>query len=471
MGLSLGLMLILKILRYKEPYSFMSDPLISVRQAKKHAVDDLQQTDTNLADHSAHTPDKVGATLRAAREEIGWDLKELAQDLCVNSRYLQAIESGHYDQMPGRAYAIGFVRAYAGRLGLDTNEVVNLFKREVANHDAEVGLAFPEPVHERKTPVGAIIILASVLVVVVWGVFTILSTYDTQEPGVAEVPNELAESTGLALNVAEDVAEDVVEDVVEEQPKTIVLETQTAASVGETELLPDATKTQSIRVLQNDSKQLSSIVTLAEQVTTPTKIGTETVQLDTSSNTSLEQKTPKLETPKLETPKLETPKLETPEQIANSGEPEPVVYGDVEGNVRVVLKATAPSWVMIKNSSGRTVFTKTLNTGDKYLVPNISGMVLRTGNAGGLVVTVDGQKVPSLGPSGSVRSQILLEPEPLTAGIQQIRPELPKNQMIPVVPVYEASPVSQTKPPAASEDNNSLDAQEEPFVSPPEANF
>jgi len=42
-------------------------------------------------------------------------------------------------------------------------------------------------------------------------------------------------------------------------------------------------------------------------------------------------------------------------------------------------------------------------------------MSLRTGNAGGLEITVDGQPAPSIGPNGAVRN-VPLEPQSLISG-------------------------------------------------------
>ena len=49
-------------------------------------------------------------------------------------------------------------------------------------------------------------------------------------------------------------------------------------------------------------------------------------------------------------------------------------------------------------------------------MPNREGLVMLTGNAGGLEISVDGKTVPALGPSGAVRRNILLDPDALIEG-------------------------------------------------------
>jgi cytoskeleton protein RodZ len=62
------------------------------------------------------------------------------------------------------------------------------------------------------------------------------------------------------------------------------------------------------------------------------------------------------------------------------------------------------------------VLERTLRAGDTYLVPNRPDLTLWTGNAGGLEVIVDGATLPPLGPSGSARRDIQLDPERLRRG-------------------------------------------------------
>jgi cytoskeleton protein RodZ len=59
-----------------------------------------------------------------------------------------------------------------------------------------------------------------------------------------------------------------------------------------------------------------------------------------------------------------------------------------------------------------------LRAGDTYFVPNRPGLLLLTGNAGALEVSVDGQALPPIGPIGAVRRNVSLDPENLlsTAG-------------------------------------------------------
>jgi len=87
----------------------------------------------------------VSATLRAARVQAGLELADVAGALRIQYRYLEAIEDGRFEDLPGPTYAIGFVRAYGEFLGLDGKELIRRFKDEVSGLARRQALVFPEP--------------------------------------------------------------------------------------------------------------------------------------------------------------------------------------------------------------------------------------------------------------------------------------------------------------------------------------
>lgn len=60
-----------------------------------------------------------GEALRQAREARGLSLAEVAGTLKLTAKQVGAIESESFDQLPGIAFARGFIRNYARLLGLD----------------------------------------------------------------------------------------------------------------------------------------------------------------------------------------------------------------------------------------------------------------------------------------------------------------------------------------------------------------
>jgi len=63
--------------------------------------------------------DGVGNKLRDARSRRKLSLQEAEEATKIRARYLQAIESEDWDELPGDVYARAFIRTYAALLGLD----------------------------------------------------------------------------------------------------------------------------------------------------------------------------------------------------------------------------------------------------------------------------------------------------------------------------------------------------------------
>ncbi len=102
---------------------------------------------------------RVGAELRAARQRLGWALPDVASGLRIKLAYLEAIEEGRLSALPGKAYAVGFVRTYATSLGLDPDEVARRFRAEAQDMNKKTELTFPAPVPQRGVPAGAVVLL------------------------------------------------------------------------------------------------------------------------------------------------------------------------------------------------------------------------------------------------------------------------------------------------------------------------
>ena len=111
----------------------------------------------------------VGTVLAAARQDARLSLERVAKHLRLRPQYLRAIEAGRFDELPGRIYALGFIRTYANLLDLDADAVVEAFRRETADVRVDHRLLFPVPQPEDRTPRTTLVALTLVAAVAIYG--------------------------------------------------------------------------------------------------------------------------------------------------------------------------------------------------------------------------------------------------------------------------------------------------------------
>ena len=119
--------------------------------------------------------DGIGVELRAARTRVGVDIAHIAQKLRISPAYLEAIEKGQFDALPGHVYVIGFLKSYARFLDLDESIVVDRFRAETTGPRRESRLAFPSAMDRGRMPTGRLLlggVLLAVLAYAGWFVFT-----------------------------------------------------------------------------------------------------------------------------------------------------------------------------------------------------------------------------------------------------------------------------------------------------------
>lgn len=461
----------------------------------------------------------VGSLLRASRLRCGEELEDVAQVLRIRRRHIQAIEDGDFASLPGTTYAVGFIRAYADYLGLDSDEVVRRFKEGQATETSKQKkneLSFPSPMSESGVPRGAVVFLGIIIGLIVYGGwYTSTVDNDFFERWIEPVPARLAALLPGGSDAPAVSAENQTTPAPESgSPSAPQVDQQAPANNADTLVSkPDAEPSSEATVqnqMESSTRDAStqSADPVSTSVTAPSP-GTQTVvtenpeiqpsnpgpsvesvqetvgvagsQIGAQPSSSVQASaavTAKVKATPAATP-LETPKVEiariattipaaqpiagdprapnpvesagalstgTADTAATMSAPPPVSGRVVKttpastmasaptdtakaptssavaaatsaSDSRIVVTAISDSWVEIRELvSDEWVWGKLLKTGESYEVPNRDDLKLKSGNAGGLTITVDGTSVPAIGASGEVVRNVLLDPVRLKAG-------------------------------------------------------
>lgn len=278
----------------------------------------MADTASNNTDGSSNTQEyqtelKVGDILRRTRLHYDMSIENVERTLNIKASQIEAIENGDLSKLPGRVYAIGFVRSYAEYLGLDGDKMVELFKQQSdVNKAPQTELHFPVPATDNHVPGGLILLLSALLAV---GVLFYWYSQDQKEREiVAVIPPVPAE----------------LQQKVEESP--------TGA---------------------------------------PTLEGEEGVAVDEAA-------------------------------IEEPVEEEVIEEKPIEG---IILNILENSWVEIRDKSGKAMLSRVLKAGDQYYVPDRPDLTISIGNAAGVSIEVDGQKLKPLGEKGKVVRRLSLDAE------------------------------------------------------------
>src|ERR1700747_1537923 len=273
----------------------------------------------------------AGDELRQRREELGLDLAEVAATLRIKPAYLVALEAGRPHELPGAVYAIGFIRAYADHLGLDSGEMLRLFKQQSALFAAKPDLAFPIQLGESSLP-GGMLLVALILAVCGYGGWFYLSTGDGPRPErVAQIPLEL-----LPYREAFRAPPPVSQPMVEAQaaPRSPAVPSEGSEHSG------------------SGGRPSATGAALAA--------------------------------------------------VPAATDPAPNSPGEV------VIRANADSWIQIRDARQSVLLTRVLKAGESCRAPDRPGLSMRTGNAGGLEITVNGVPAPPIGGRGMGRRNVAL---------------------------------------------------------------
>jgi cytoskeleton protein RodZ len=316
----------------------------------------------------------VGQDLRTARLRRGDDLASVSRVLKIRRDHLEALEEDRLEALPGRTYAVGFVRSYAEYLGLDVNQCVERFKAEIAGRaDHGTPVQVIEEDEHRRLPQGWKLIAGVVLLLLAYGAYSLIVLADQAltQPSTPPPPQAVVSKPKPAVRHVEVAPAPPVTVAPSTTPNTAVpgqAATPTAPlAVGPGALTPPAGQT----------------------ATAPN--GTAVAGV----------------------PNVAQPGLSPSTQFA-APLPPGHVYGAKNHDARVVLRIHSPTRLLVLGPKKTVLINQLLQPGDTYQVPNSVGLTLTTPNGGAVELDLDGAPMGFAGKDQQMTEDLSLDPQSIS---------------------------------------------------------
>jgi len=330
---------------------------MSIKKKKNKQIDSSNNhefNDTTVSDDINDAFDELkvvnlGQIFVDARLKKGITQEKVSTSLKVKFKVIKDFENGDEIDLPGLAYKIGFVRSYARLLDLDSNFLVDEFKKTLKKSSFKEEYKFLSPKsHTSKIfPIGSIVSL-------IIAIFVYSGWYysDRQNTNVASYSKE-KESKEIIEN-ADNLNYEIIEYNFNNNNKInneVLFNKNQNIALQEDSL-----------IFQTESKNIN--------------------KQNNIKNNELSNKQPS---------KNQVNELSAKANIRNPKN-------------EMVLKSSGNSWVEIEDMDGNILLTRLMRPGETYIVPNISGLTINTGNAGVLSLSHGDMFVPKLGKVGEIIS-------------------------------------------------------------------
>ena len=326
-------------------------------------VDEALSKENTQTEKASET--KIGILLKEMRTKQGKTFAEISQSLCIRKAYLEAIENGDYNNIPEYPYGIGFIRSYADYLGLDGNQIVQMYKNEAeAEFRKKHSYYVMEPQAEATMPNKNYILFSIILLVIIyvaWSLFNQFSENNKEETTETNQENVVipAAENEFPLKI-EDYSSNVQEEVVAEEPtqEKNIQEEQAELKIQKQEETLVATEPQEEKLPVIDltsEKNKDSQIMVTEQSFVETKNAEEI-----PSEKKQENKTP--------------------------------------NKSNLTINFVKDTWIEVRND--KTLYiSKVLKAGESYTLPQGTNLRLSVGKAEGVEIMYNGKKAYEVSPN------------------------------------------------------------------------
>lgn len=311
----------------------------------------IDESDTLVAE-TQEQKTNCGGALNVAREAQGLTIQDVAKQLRLGVKQIEALEADDFATLPEATIVKGFIRNYAKLLKIPSEPLVaayNEMKPEKEQHAYTLNPGINMKISEsKKSDIGRYFILTLVLLVLA-AIWFFYENFVQKPNPVNPIPEIVEALPELALPATERMQEDSTFQL--DMPEQGELNTPSeTVDAGGKDAVADAEST-----AKNDGV---FTVEAGAELTTEPSAKTETV-------TNLGQG-------------------ESNQQVYVAPEP---------GKTRIAFSATQETWLSVVNTSGEEVYNKILYAGNRDVIDVWQPAEIVVGNAHGATLMVDGKAI------------------------------------------------------------------------------
>ena len=380
--------------------------------------------------------EQVGGVLAFARRERGLDVPFVAAELRIPKAYINALENGQFDDLPGVAYIPGYIRSYAKLLDIDSEPLIQAYRRSLQDDDIKPKYTFPEQVLTPKmagSMLASLLVIAGLVSYVGWFLLerpsdqtlTDQAAIITAAPAITDDGNGVqdvaaTQSAAPAITDAEDIIATTTPDIVAPIPE---FELAQESDPGPTPRPADLEKLS--LPAGTDKTILATVKEAAGDEADDTAIVAEAAAGNDGAAEPSDDSEAAEEAP-TDIASAEPSEAQTAESADSAGatltaSAESTTPGSanataVDPSNEMLIRAVAASWVEIVRDNGEIVVSKLMRSGDMLAASLEDDLFLSTGNAGGLTLETAAMDAFRAGKVGEI-----LRDFPLTSDMLRTR--------------------------------------------------
>lgn len=308
---------------------------------------------------------KAGATLRQLRSKKNLSVQEIAGQMRLDPKIVEALESDNYGIFPADTYIRGYLRNYAKLLGVKGDEIISLYQSEaLAPPEIIPDIKHPTQVTSSDKPVkifSYLITFILVLLLFIWWRQSNFSFLDSIR--VTAIPAPVVTAPAIET---ESTPTDIPTEILAAMPAN--------SSTSDVMVTSQSTVPPTVAPIVYDTG--SPIPTVVVAATDP---AAEVTAADTSA------------IPAAELTAIDTPVVPPGEVTATDTPAVPAAETDSEnravpGPDTIYLKLNADCWIDIRDQFDKEVYQNLARTGEEIRLSGYAPFQVELGNAQGVIL-------------------------------------------------------------------------------------